>query len=68
MTITSERVGDSILITATASRKEITLILDLPQATRLATVLLTQTCYDDDGLELPETFRPVNQPDREDQR
>jgi len=59
LSVTSERVGDSILITAAACRKEITLVLDLAQATRLGTVLLAQACNDDDGLELPEAFRDV---------
>jgi hypothetical protein len=59
MMLTSERVGDSILITVAACQKEITLVLDLAQATRLGTVLLAQACHDDDGLELPEGFRPV---------
>jgi hypothetical protein len=59
MIITSERVGDSILITIAACRKEITLVLDLAQATQLGTTLLAQACLDDDGLELPEAFRPA---------
>jgi len=59
MMITSERVGDSILITICACHKEITLVLDLAQATRLGTVLLAQACLDDDGLKLPEAFRPA---------
>jgi hypothetical protein len=59
MKITSERVGDSLLITVQDCRREITFVLDLAQATRLGTVLLAQTCLADDGLELPEAFRPV---------
>lgn len=58
MKITSERIGETILITVETCHHHVTFVLDLAQATTLGTNLLAQACLDDDGLELPDEFRP----------
>lgn len=57
MKITTERVGDMILVTVEDCRRSVTFVMTLAQATTLGTGLLSQACLGDDGLELPEEFR-----------
>lgn len=53
MMITSERVGDSVVVTVEEGTQEITLILPLDAATRLGTTLLMQTSLLDSEVTVP---------------
>ena len=53
MKITSERVGDTIVIEVCDGQREITLMLDLQVAEKLGTTLIAQACLASDGLDLP---------------
>ncbi len=58
MNITTERVGGSILFTVEDCHHQITFMVDLAEATRLATGVLSQACVGNAGLDLPEDLRP----------
>lgn len=65
MKLTSERVGETVLITVEDCTCQITLVLNLAQATKLGTTLLAQSCLDDDGLEIPVDLRPADTQEHE---
>lgn len=59
MKITTERVGDSVLLTLENSRYDISTLLPVAMAAELAgNLLLQSSLITADGLELPESFRP----------
>lgn len=59
MKLESERVGQSIVLTIEDDTHSITVLLGLDVAGRLGNTLLWQSCLANDGLELPEDFRPA---------
>ncbi len=60
MKVTSERVGQTIVLELGDDRREITVILDIDVAAKLGTTLVAQTTMASDGLEIPAELRPTD--------
>lgn len=61
MKITTERVGDSVVLTLDDGGREITVLLETDTAATLGANLVMQSALDADVLDLPESFRPTKE-------